>query len=137
MSNIARAIEEMQTERANLAARLAKVDALIVTMREMFHLPPNGHKAAPRKVKAPVPPPVALKPAANSQQDGRVSDDLVRVALQNGPLSPGVLGVRLNVERVRLRRHLEQMEARGLVTITGNTTTKQISLPGVPAKEAP
>jgi hypothetical protein len=41
------------------------------------------------------------------------------------------------VERVRLRRHLEQMEARGLVTITGNTTTKQISLPGVPAKEAP
>jgi predicted ArsR family transcriptional regulator len=61
----------------------------------------------------------------------------VRVALQNGPLSPGVLGVRLNVERVRLRRHLEQMEARGLVTITGNTTTKQISLPGVPAKEAP
>jgi hypothetical protein len=35
-SPIAAALEQMELERANLAARLAKVDALIASTREVF-----------------------------------------------------------------------------------------------------
>lgn len=46
-SPIVRALAELQTERANMAARLEKLDTLIALMRDLFHLPAtNGHRLA-------------------------------------------------------------------------------------------
>ena len=44
-SHIGRVIDELEAEREHLTARLAKVDAAIATMRELFHLP-NGKPPA-------------------------------------------------------------------------------------------
>jgi hypothetical protein len=131
MSNIARAIEEMQTERANLAARLAKVDALIVTMREMFHLP-NGHKVKATKAK---PPDEAVAPTNGTKTP--LTDAMILAALKGGALSPGAISKQLGVERSRLRFRVAGLEQRGFVTSSGTTAARLIQLTAKAAKEAP
>jgi DNA-binding transcriptional ArsR family regulator len=131
-SHIANVVNELLAERVHLASRLEKVDALIAGVRDVFHLP------APPRVNGKHP--VATKPklASNGNgHDGRISDELVRVALQNGPLSPGELAARLGVERSRLRFHIEKMQERGLITASGSTSQRRVALPEAPAKEAP
>jgi hypothetical protein len=67
-SHIARALEEMLTERSLLAARLEKLEALIAAMRDAFHLPDrasrvNGHANG------------------NGNGHGTVTEDAIRKAL--------------------------------------------------------
>src|SRR5690349_14928793 len=86
-SHIANAVTELLAERDHLAARLAKVDAVIAGMREVFHLP-----ATPARVHGKhttVSPPANGSGIVNGER-ARISDALVRIALQNGPLSPEI-----------------------------------------------
>jgi DNA-binding transcriptional ArsR family regulator len=133
-SPIARALDELLTERAHLAARLEKVEGLITTMQELFHLPArvlatvnaNAHQAKGKRA-----------PQASGNGRG-ISVDAIRGALQHGPKSPGELAQELGVPRARLRYHLAQLEEDGIVVATGVTANRKVALPsGKAAKEAP
>jgi hypothetical protein len=132
-NNIALAIKEVQAERDHLAARLAKVDALIVTMREMFHLP-NTDRAPIRKAK---PAPVAAPPTNGTSTRTVLTDEMILTALKAGPLKPGVLAKRLGVDRPRVRFRVTGLEQRGFLTSTGATGSRLIQLTAKAAKEAP
>lgn len=132
-NNIALAIKEVQAERDHLAARLAKVDALIVTMREMFHLP-NTDRAPVRKAK---PAPASAPPANGTSTRTVLTDEMIVTALKAGPLKPGALANRLGVERTKLRFRVTGLEQRGFVTSTGTTASRLIQLTAKAAKEAP
>src|SRR5262245_26991697 len=99
-SPIARAITELESERANLTARLAKVDAAIATLRDLFHLPAQRAKSdsVPLEIET-----------------------LIRAALAAGPLSPGALSEAVHVRRDLLRPHLKDLERRGLLVCRGAT----------------
>lgn len=125
---IAQALAQLQLERDNLAARLGKVDALIVSMRDVFHLPGRptlAHKSA-RETPA----------HANGNGHGKVTAEAIRAALRDGPMKPGTLADRLGIPRPRLRYTLAQLEAEGVVVSTGATASRRVALPGAPAKEA-
>jgi hypothetical protein len=132
-NNIALAIKEVQAERDHLAARLAKVDALIVTMREMFHLP-NTDRAPQRKAK---PAPAVAAPTNGTSTRTLLTDEMIVAALKAGPLSPGELSKRLSVDRSKLRFRVTGLEQRGVVTSTGTTASRLIQLAAKAAKEAP
>lgn len=130
-SPIAAALEQLELERANLAARLDKVDALIASMRDVFHLPRgprlNGHAHA--KVEK------AARPAKNGH--GSISTDAIRAALRRGPMSPGALAAALQVPRARLGYHVTKLEEQGVLTTSGTTASRRIALADRPAKEDP
>jgi DNA-binding transcriptional ArsR family regulator len=136
-SGIGRAIDELLAERQHLVARLAKLDAGIATLRELFHLPApttplNGTKT--RLSSA------AAAPSANGNGHGHRSelDETILTALRDGPMPPGELAAALKVERAALRHHLKQLEACGLLVSTGVTASRRVALaPGASAKEAP
>ena len=125
-SPIAQALAQLQLERDNLSARLAKVDALIVSMRDVFHLPNR-----PTLVNRP-----AREAPAHTNGRGKVSSEAIRAALREGPMSPGALADRLGIPRPRLRYTLAQLEADGDVLVTGVTASRRVALPGR-AKEVP
>jgi hypothetical protein len=131
MSNIARAIEEMQTERANLAARLAKVDALIVTCARCST---SRDRAPIRKAKSA---PAATVPTNGTSTRTVLTDEMILTALKAGPLKPGVLAKRLGVDRPRVRFRVTGLEQRGFLTSTGSTGSRLIQLTAKAAKEAP
>jgi DNA-binding transcriptional ArsR family regulator len=126
-SPIAQALAQLELERANLAARLEKVDALIVSMRDVFHLP---------KASATVKEFPRAKPA-HTNGHGRVSDDAIRAALAGGPMAPGELADKLGLERSVVRYHVKQLEDAGELVSTGTTMSRRIALRDRPAKEAP
>lgn len=131
-SPIGAALEQIELERANLTARLAKVDALIAQMRDVFHLPEarrvNGHAA---KAKGHRPAPRVVS------SDGQVTAETISEALRDGPLSPADLAKRLDVPRANLQRLLAVMTSQRLIVATGVTQSRRYTLPGKPAKEAP
>jgi biotin operon repressor len=123
-SPIGAALEQLQLERDNLVARLAKVDDLIVRMRDVIHLPADRSG-----VRAPV----------NGNGHGEISTDAIRAALQSGPMKPGDLAKQVGVTRAALRYHVQQLETQGVLVATGTTASRRIALAGKskPAKEAP
>lgn len=130
-SHVSAAVDELVAERAHLVARLAKVDAAIVAVREAFHLPPMapGRPSGPR---------AAAKPSPNGHGRVELRDEQIIDALRAGPMSPGELSTQLGVERSRMRSRLARMEAAGSVNCVGATATRRISLTSAaPAKEAP
>jgi DNA-binding transcriptional ArsR family regulator len=136
-SPIARAIAELETERENLVARLAKVDAGIATMRDLFHLPANGQ---PRKARTGPPRELISRGPASEAEPTRKADklkDRIRAALTKGPMTPGDLATKLGIERPALRYQVKQLEDAGELVSTGTTADRQIALTGTPAKEAP
>lgn len=125
---IQRAVEELVTERDHLRARLGKVEQLIVSMREAFHLPAEKERALKgSRVK---------RATRNQSQTERVRERIVE-ALKRGPLSPGDLSSALGLERAFVRRYAADMEAEGLLVATGTTASRRIALPSKTAKEAP
>jgi hypothetical protein len=122
-SPVARAIAELETERANLATRLEKVDAAIATLRDLFHLPVvrhangngngNGHHADPDV------------------------DAKIRAALKSGPLSPRALAAAIGVARVELRGRIRELERAGVLACSGATASRRVALAAAAAKEAP
>lgn len=122
-SPIARAVSELETEKANLMARVEKVDQAIASLRALFHLPTNGRAAAP------------ATPAPRAKSDTTTA--AIRAALSNGPLSPGALATAVGIERPVLRIHVKRLEADGAIVSSGTTASRRIALAGRPAKEAP
>jgi hypothetical protein len=130
---IAAALAQLQLERDNLAARLEKVDGLIASMRDVFHLPHvparlNGHTAPSRKA--------APKPRATDNGRG-LSVDAVRKALKDGPLSPGAIEDALGAPKGSLRYQLGKLVDQGALTATGTTAARRLALADDSAKEAP
>jgi hypothetical protein len=124
-SPIGAALEQLQLERDNLVARLAKVDDLIVRMRDVFHLP-AGRSAA----RTPL----------TGNGHGEISADAIRAALQAGPMSPAALAKQLRVKRIPLRHRVRDLVADGVLITSGTTAaSRRIALAGKskPAKEAP
>lgn len=131
-SPIVAALAQLQLERDNLAARLEKVDALIVSMRDVFHLPrvPNGNghvakvnghgRARPKSGRRP-----------------SLDVDAFRAALRNGPMAPRDLAAALHVNLAKLRYNVAKLEDEGVLIATGTTASRRIALAGRPAKEAP
>lgn len=132
-SPIARALAELTTERENLAARLAKVDAAIETLRDLFHL--KAERQAP-KVRAIR---VAATPAHSSNGHGKSdkTKDAIRAALAHGPLDPNALAAKVGLKRPALAYHTKQMKAAGALVSTGATNAIQYALAGRQPKEAP
>jgi biotin operon repressor len=133
-SPIVVALEQFELERANMLARLTKLDNLIAQTREVFHLP-NGKPAR-------VPMATATPAAANNNGHGNTdeldaTDTAILSALKGGPMTPGNLAAKLEMERPAVRYRVKQLEAAGLLVSTGATATRQIALAGKPAKEAP
>jgi biotin operon repressor len=118
---IASAIAALETERAHLQARLAKVEEAIATMRELFHLPGARRKTAP----------------ANGNGHDRDTAAKIRAALTAGPMAPGALAAELGVTRAALRYYVQALEQQGVVISKGTTVSRRIALAGHPAKEAP
>lgn len=112
-SHIARALDEMLTERSLLAARLEKLDTLIAAMRDAFHLPDR-------------------KPRVNGKAHGNghapVTDEAIRKALAAGPMRPGELAQRVGADRHVVRQQLADLEARGIVITTGQTASRRVAL---------
>jgi len=130
-SPIARALDEFLTERRNLVARLEKVDALIASTCEVFHLPVPALDG--RRNGTPAPAAVDAPARRARSQIG----DAIRSALKDGPLSPGDLAEKVGVTRGRLRYQVLALEQSGVIVSTGTTANRQIALAGTPAKEAP
>jgi hypothetical protein len=122
-SPVARAIAELETERANLATRLDKVDVAIASLRELFHLP--AAVARPRGSNG------------NGHPHDPDVDARIRAALKTGPLSPGALGAAVGLERAELRVRIRELEHAGVLACSGATASRRIALAGAPAKEAP
>jgi len=123
-SPIAVALDELLKERHNLAARLGKVDAVISSMRDLFHLPapPSGVNGKRTHVE-PRPPSAPRQNGDDGLTDGAILD-----ALQAGPVGPGPLAVALHADRGKVRIRVKQLEERGLVVSTGTTANRQIAL---------
>jgi DNA-binding transcriptional ArsR family regulator len=130
-SHISAAVDELVAEREHLVARLAKVDAAIVAVREAFHLPLMA-------ARRPSTSSAAAKPSRNGNGRVGLSDKQITDALRAGPMSPGELSTQLGVERSRVRARLARLEAEGFVNSVGATSTRRIYLTSAaPAKEAP
>lgn len=129
-SGIARAIQELLTERQNLAVRIEKLDALVADMRAVFHLPaPERSNGKPREAR-----PVAER----SVRRASPVDALIIARLKDGPMAPGALADVLQCDRPALRYRIKQLEAQGAVVSTGTTASRRVALaPGRSAKEAP
>lgn len=127
-SPIARAIAELETEKSNLAARCAKVDEAIASLRSLFHLPAAAVTKPAKSAKSKPAAPAAIGP---------VSAAAVRAALANGPLSPGALARAVGTDRVNLRYVVRQLEEDGTIVSSGTTAARRLALAGKPAKEAP
>lgn len=136
-SGVARALEELQAERQNLSARLEKIDGLIATMRDVFHLPNKTVNAAtrPRTLAAVV---TASKGAGKNSHRATPSEAAILAALNNGPIAPRALEDRLGVERGTLRYQLRVLQERRLIVCTGTTASRRVALaPAKSAKEEP
>ena len=134
-SGIGRALDELLAERQHLVARLAKLDAGIATLRDLFHLPAPAAPVNGTKTRLS-----AAAPPANVNEHSERSelDETILAALRDGPQAPGELAAALKVERSLLRYHLKQLEAGGLVVSTGVTVSRRVALaPSAAAKEAP
>jgi len=129
------ALEQLELERANLRSRLDKVDALIVSMRDVFHLPapPRPHTNGTATVTRAVPVRPAVPRATNGR--GSISVEAIAAALRKGPVTPGALATTLQVPRARLTYHLNQLAVQGLVQLTGTTSSRRVALAAPAAKE--
>jgi len=114
-SPIARAIAELETEAANLQARLVSVQEAIGVLRKLFHLPAT---------------PMA---AAGGASD---IDDRILAALAEQPQSPATLAANVGVDRHILRTHIVDLERAGKVVSSGATHDRRIALAAPAAKEA-
>ena len=132
-SPIARALAELTTERENLAARLAKVDAAIDTLRDLFHLKAERPAPKVRAVLSPAPP------SSNGNGHGRGDKlkDKIRAALVHGPLDPNALAAKVGLKRPALLYHTSQMKKAGVLVAIGQSNATQYALAGRAAKEAP
>jgi predicted Rossmann fold nucleotide-binding protein DprA/Smf involved in DNA uptake len=115
-SPIARAIAELETEAANLQARLVKVQEAIGVLRNLFHLPAT---------------PVTAIVTAATDIDGQIL-----AALAEQPLSPATLAANVGVDRHTLRTHIVELERAGKVVSSGATHDRRIALAAPAAKEA-
>lgn len=128
-SPIARAIAELEAEKANLAARAAKVDEAIASLRSLFHLPAPPVATKPRRVNG--------HRSHGSDGHGGETETAIRAALAHGPLSPMALSTAVGIVRPVLRIHVKRLEAAGAIVSSGTTASRRIALAGRPAKEAP
>lgn len=132
-SHIGRAIEELESERTHLAARLQKVNEAIATMRELFHLPSI---AAPKAKGAPA------SNRANGTGHGNarmhLTDTAITAALKAGPMATRALAQAIGVRGGPLNYRLRALERDGVIHSTGAGKGKTVTLAGsAPAKEAP
>jgi hypothetical protein len=132
-SPIARAITELETEREHLVARLAKVDAAIATMRDLFHLPSTNGR--PRAKTQSVAAGRVVKLDSTSKA-GKFRAAIL-AALARGPMAPGDLAEKLGRDRAAVRYQVKHLEDAGEIVSTGTTANRQVALAGTPAKEAP
>jgi hypothetical protein len=103
-SSIARALDAMEEERGNLAARLAKVEALIAQMRDAFHLPSApASRAATKAPRAPKTRASSDAPVYESKYGAAIHS-----ALQKGPLSPADLSMAVGVQVDALNYHVRK-----------------------------
>jgi hypothetical protein len=136
-SRIGRVIEELVLEREHTSARLAKLDAAIATMRELFHLP-NGKPTIVKKQQSVVRKQQRAAPS-NGQPTAK-GDQVkaaIRAALARGPMSPADLAATVGLKRAALLYHTLQMKKLGVLVATGAASSTQYALAGRPAKEAP
>jgi len=136
-SPIATALEQMEVERANLAARLAKVDELIASTRDLFHLP-NGRPAKVRKNKISE---VETKiPHRNGQPAStRKADkvkDAIRAALARGAMSSADIAAKVGLNPPAMLYHLSRMKKSGILVTTGASSSTRYAL-ATASKEAP
>jgi CRP-like cAMP-binding protein len=125
-SHIGGAIDALLAERTHLQARIAKVDEALATMRELFHLPAAERPARTARAKAP---------KAGTNGHGKISEDAIRAALRNGPLSPRDLATQLGITPGNLRYTAAKLERSGVLVGTGSTTNRLLALSG--RKEVP
>lgn len=135
VSPVAAAIAALEMERDNLSSRLQKVDAAIVSMRELFHLPKpaaklNGHAAPVRRERS-------VKAQASNNGHRGFDVDAVRKALRSGPMPPRELAAALNMTPANLGYHAKKLQAQGVVTMSGTSAARRIALADGSAKEAP
>jgi hypothetical protein len=126
-SPIVRAVAELVTERQNLAARLAKVDEAIASLRALFHLPSERANSAERKTK--------ILNSEDGNSKGDKAKDAIRAALKLGPLSTAQLGTRVHLTKSAVGYHVRQMKADGELTFLGAGKATTVALAGAAAKE--
>ena len=103
-------IDELVAEREHTSARLAKIDAAIATMRDLFHLPPGEKPAAALRISKGSKARTAPTPGATRKGDQAL--DAIREALKAGPLSPGELETKLKISRYMLNYPREAARGR-------------------------
>lgn len=121
-SPIATAVAALETEKANLLARVAKVDQAIANLRDLFHLPAE-------RLSTPTSRPLLPTPEE--------TETAVRRALANGPLAPAALTSAVGVDWTVLRLRVRALEQSGVLVSTGSTTNRRYALAApAAAKEA-
>lgn len=107
----------------------AQPAAVKTPRRKVTRAPRKARTAAAtrsRKASAPV----AARPAGTSSP-ATADIDLVLAALRKeSPLSPGELATRTNLLPLRCRRAIAALEHAGLVTVTGATANRKVTLSG-------
>jgi hypothetical protein len=131
-SPIAAAVKQLELERANLLARLAKVDEAIDKLRDLFHLP--AASTNPVAKVGVLSEDGSIEPGRDLREHDLTRDSsaitiAIRHALEKGPLSPGDLASKIgNVDRVQLRHQVDQLVQSGVLVSTGSTNARRIAL---------
>lgn len=136
MSHLQPVVAALELERSALQGqiaatqdRLTKVEAAIGSIRGLL-----GETTVPQRTGPLV---ERRAPAKSGPKPDTKQFDSIRNALKGGPLSPGDLARKIDIERNSMRRMVERLIDSGEITATGTTQSRRLALSGRPAKEAP
>ena len=138
MSTIQTAIRELQQEHEAILQKAGDIERAIDALQRLDRA---GLTPAVRTTVAVTPTrhvaPTKAKPATTTGPAGDgVEAELLAVLRRAGePMKPTAVAKALNVSVFTIRRYLKPLVKRRLVSVTGNTNQRRVSLPGRPAKE--
>lgn len=129
---ISTAIAHLEHAERELSSHLAATQHALAALRGTQGVKPPATPVTPKERRQ-----APRRAPQDTNGNGTVSEDAIRSALKDGPLSPADLSARLHASRYQLRIVLDPLVERGAVITEGATTNRRLSLPGKPGKEVP
>lgn len=132
------ALRKLAIEGVTSSGRVSKRTHIMHIMRAKVHQARTAFKTNERARSAPTrstEPPLAAR--RRSLHDDALDAQILK-ALRQGPLKPNALATAAGMSGLIMRARVKELEKQGLVTVTGKTSTRTITLSRArAAKEVP